>query len=500
MEGEPTLPKDIVPELSKSAKKINMRKLESVPWAHDGTHPGSGWFWKFLTTILLIPWAYLFRRKEVEKPFQTDGGRLCVATHVNGLVDPISITMSNPKQRMVTLGRHDLTTSVPVISWIARRIGSQPVIRKAEQMEGIAEAEFAHYLNQRSMLTVAHALSGGYCAIIMPEGIGHQDSQLRHLRTGSMRSAINAASIAKERNIPPPVFQPIGLHFRVHYWFRTDLYLEQIEPVPVPYNPILEDRKKLMQGIWIEPPEDLVIKLRDELTSKLAPISRDAPDWETYRSWQLLAHLLSIDKKIELSSYKQEVLATRNVREKIRATPNPVLEENAKEASKILHSYNLDGRIINSDITIKHKPNLVKAFFGLVIMALCAPITFTSTGIQALFAWYLGNKTDEGIDARTTYHMIAALISPLIFWPLISLVYFYIFNKMIYAMSIFIFPIFLLISIFICHYCNLLFLIGYDMWTDYKFIYRSKKLQKSQDGLKLIKLIKEINTNLDVLK
>ena len=46
------------------------------------------------------------------------------------------------------------------------------------------------------MLTVAHALSGGYCAIIMPEGIGHQDSQLRHLRTGSMRSAINAASIA----------------------------------------------------------------------------------------------------------------------------------------------------------------------------------------------------------------------------------------------------------------------------------------------------------------
>ena len=38
------------------------------------------------------------------------------------------------------------------------------------------------------------------------------------------------------------------------------------------------------------------------------------------------------------------------------------------------------------------------------------------------------------------------------------------------------------------------------MWTDYKFIDKAKKLQKSQDGLKLIKLIKEINTNLDVLK
>ncbi|MGB1495225.1 MAG: hypothetical protein ACPG8U_01865 [Candidatus Thalassarchaeaceae archaeon] len=49
MEGEPTLPKDIAPELSKSAKKINMRKLESVPWAHDGTHPGSGWLGLFIS-------------------------------------------------------------------------------------------------------------------------------------------------------------------------------------------------------------------------------------------------------------------------------------------------------------------------------------------------------------------------------------------------------------------------------------------------------------------
>ena len=75
MEHDPILSKDIAPELSKRAKKINMRKLESVPWAHDGSHPGSAWFWKFITTILLVPWSYLFRRKEVEEPHQTDGGR-----------------------------------------------------------------------------------------------------------------------------------------------------------------------------------------------------------------------------------------------------------------------------------------------------------------------------------------------------------------------------------------------------------------------------------------
>jgi hypothetical protein len=350
------------------------------------------------------------------------------------------------------------------------------------------------------MLTVAHALSGGFCAIIMPEGVGHQDSQLRHLRTGSMRSAINAASIAKERNIPPPVFQPIGLHFRVHHWFRTDLFLEQIEPVPVPFNPILEDRQKLMQGIWVEPPEDLVIKLRDELTSKLAPISRDAPDWETYRSWQLLAHIVSIDKEINLSSYKQEVLATRNVRKKIRQNPNPILEKSAKEASKILHSYDIDGRIINSDMEITNESNLIRGLFGLIIMTFCAPITLTSSGIQALMAWYLGNKTDEGIDARTTYHMLAALISPLIFWPIASLIHFIVIDKMIYSLPIFSFPFFLIISIFIYHYSNLLFLQGYDMWSDFRFMLKGKTLKKSDDGLKFTKLIKEIRTNLDVLK
>ena len=161
MTGNSNVPEDIAVELSKRAKKINIRKLESVPWAHDGSHPSPAWFWKFFILILLFPWTYLFRDKEVEKPHPTKGGRLCVATHVNGLVDPIAITLSNPKQRMVTLGRHDLTTSVPIISWIARRIGSQPVIRKAEQLEGVAEIEFAKKLNQRSMLTVSHALSGG---------------------------------------------------------------------------------------------------------------------------------------------------------------------------------------------------------------------------------------------------------------------------------------------------------------------------------------------------
>jgi uncharacterized RDD family membrane protein YckC len=30
----------------------------------------------------------------------------------------------------------------------------------------------------------------------------------------------------------------------------------------------------------------------------------------------------------------------------------------------------------------------------------------------------LGDKTDEGLDARTTYHFLASLLGPLIVWPI----------------------------------------------------------------------------------
>ena len=30
----------------------------------------------------------------------------------------------------------------------------------------------------------------------------------------------------------------------------------------------------------------------------------------------------------------------------------------------------------------------------------------------------LGDKTDEGLDARTTYHYLASLLGPLIVWPI----------------------------------------------------------------------------------
>jgi hypothetical protein len=86
------------------------------------------------------------------------------------------------------------------------------------------------------------------------------------------------------------VIQPVGLHFRCHHWFRTDVYVEFPDPIRIPLLPDEDHRKRLINGEWVEPPAEEVIPLRDRLYDELSILTPDAPDWETYRAWHLLGH------------------------------------------------------------------------------------------------------------------------------------------------------------------------------------------------------------------
>ncbi|MCH1591996.1 MAG: 1-acyl-sn-glycerol-3-phosphate acyltransferase, partial [Candidatus Thalassarchaeaceae archaeon] len=203
---------DIDPVLSSGALKLNPRKLEKVPWDHTGEHPGSKLAWSAIKSLAILSKYYLFRSIEEQAPKESEGGRIYASIHINGLVDPLSIILSQEK-RPITMGRHDLAT-MPFIGWLTRRMGNQPVIRRAEQSSGVSGAEFALSINHRTLLTMSHCISGGHGAVVMPEGKSHQDSRLHKLRTGAMRFAINASTIAHAKDLPKPVIQPVGLHFR----------------------------------------------------------------------------------------------------------------------------------------------------------------------------------------------------------------------------------------------------------------------------------------------
>ena len=490
---------DIDPVLSSGALKINPKKLNKVPWDHTGEHPGSKVAWSVIKSLAKLSKYYLFRSVEEQSPTKCDGGRIYASIHINGLVDPLAIILSQEK-RPITMGRHDLAT-MPFIGWLTRRMGNQPVIRRAEQRSGVSDQDFAKSINHRTLLTMSHCISGGHGAVVMPEGKSHQDSKLHKLRTGAMRFAINASTIASSKEMPSPVIQPVGLHFRRHHWFRTDLFVEYPEPIEIPIVKTENHSLRLNEGTWMEPPEDMVRELRDELQNRLSEVTPEAPDWETYRAWQLLAHIRSRQEKHNLKNFSQEVIATRKIREIMTHRNEPDLIDDARRASTILHFRDLDGRSVSNDISLDKKPEILKGALGLILMGVASFISIPSTGIQAILAWYLGNNSDEGIDARTTHHMFAVFFSPITLWPLFALLFSYYSFELL---SIETTPTALivggLIMMILIQFSNMVMLSGYDLWTDYTASRRRINLFRSDEGTEFIELLQKIAPQLVALK
>ncbi len=490
---------DIDPVLSSGALKINPKKLNKVPWDHTGEHPGSKVAWSVIKSLAKLSKYYLFRSVEEQSPTKCDGGRIYASIHINGLVDPLAIILSQEK-RPITMGRHDLAT-MPFIGWLTRRMGNQPVIRRAEQRSGVSDQDFAKSINHRTLLTMSHCISGGHGAVVMPEGKSHQDSKLHKLRTGAMRFAINASTIASSKEMPSPVIQPVGLHFRRHHWFRTDLFVEYPEPIEIPIVKTENHSLRLNEGTWMEPPEDMVRELRDELQNRLSEVTPEAPDWETYRAWQLLAHIRSRQEKHTLKNFSQEVIATRKIREIMTHRNEPDLIDDARRASTILHFRDLDGRSVSNDISLDKKPEILKGALGLILMGVASFISIPSTGIQAILAWYLGNNSDEGIDARTTHHMFAVFFSPITLWPLFALLFSYYSFELL---SIETTPTALivggLIMMMLIQFSNMVMLSGYDLWTDYTASRRRINLFRSDEGTEFIELLQKIAPQLVALK
>ena len=434
----------------------------------------------------------IFRRSTSDQVPVIDGGRISVSTHINGLVDPLVIVHSQDR-RFTALGRHDLVTR-PLLGWWCRGLGIQPILRKVETTEGITDRDFATTINQRSMLTVSNCISSGHSAVVFPEGTSHQDPILHGFKTGPFRTVFAASALAEHRNQPPPHIQPTGLHWRNHTKFRTDHFVEYLEPIPIPNPYTSSETQQLIDGVWVEPPENDVVEMRDRVFEILNEATPNSPDWETYRSWILMAHRRSSSP---IQDLKKEVLQTRIMREAWRdGKLSDETMENAKKTSKILSDRQLDPRDINPDgSVIRDQTSIFKLISGLFMMLLSAPLFLVSTFPQAFLAWWMGDRTDEGIDARTTYHLLAAMFSIPIFWPISSLlvsssVSIYL-GLSITKAALFIvacFPLFYLTCLMMAS--------GYDMMQDYARNRRRIRFVNDEDYITFRQSLSIVDKNL----
>ena len=251
-----------------------------------------------------------------------------------------------------------------------------------------------------------------------------------------MRTVLAAAAIAKGSGKKCPVMQPVGLHFRVRHHYRTDMWVEFAEPYYLPEEQIPTDLIEAVQKReWVEPPGDLVRSLRDGLRPHLLPITPNVSSWEEHGAYHIIAQIESRMNKKPLNTWRSEVLAAREVRDRFQqetegddGKPIPVqhpIVDAAKELHLHLQERNLDGRDLDSTGYRLRKGNPIRSVgFGIktLLMATLLPVFLLAFTPQLTLGRFLGDRTDEGVDARTTYQFLAAMFGSVILWPFFALI------------------------------------------------------------------------------
>ncbi|MGA0353012.1 MAG: hypothetical protein ACO3NY_05100 [Poseidonia sp.] len=83
----------------------------------------------------------------------------------------------------------------------------------------------------------------------------------------------------------------------------------------------------------------------------------------------------------------------------------------------------MDGRDLGLNDRVLRKANwgrLPSALLSIALFLTLLPFAVTSLGLQIALGRLLGDSTDEGLDARTSYQFLAAFFGSLLIWPLIA--------------------------------------------------------------------------------
>jgi len=413
---------DLLPELSASASRMKYEKLVNAPLpTFEKNYPGSPFFMELGYFMLRRTINSQFRTFEVTgtEKIPTDRGSMCSAWHTNGLVDPVTIFLSHPK-KFVVGGRHDLVTR-PILGFWARKFAVQPVVRKAELLRGGCSEEEANYLNGRSLLNLATGISHGFGCALFPEGTSHSESHLIRLKTGPFRTVLAAAAHAKANDRKSPILIPIGLHFRTRHLFRTDAWIEYGDHIELPHEELPKELVDTIgSGDWMEPPADLVTGLRDQLKEKLEPMTPNRDTFSEVHRDGVIAHMKrKLENKPELT-WREEVLEVRRLKNEPESKE---IQDVATRIGDRLDEFGLDGRDINSSCDGLKGVSILGAainFLKLIPFVLLLPILVLSMGWQIALGRILGDKTDEGLDARTSYHMLFGMFGSMLWWPILA--------------------------------------------------------------------------------
>jgi len=199
-----------------------------------------------------------YRRTRRGAELVGDGPLLVVANHPNGLVDPVVVGALS-KRPVRFLAKAPLFR-IPVIGWIARRLGSLPVHRASDGADTSQNAS--------TFEEVFSALAEGDAICLFPEGLSHSEPELQRLKTGAARMALGAE--ARNGYRLGVRIQPVGLVYRAKRRFRSPAVAWVGEPMRLDHLAELHARD--------EPAA--VLRATEEIATGLRRVVLELDRWE----------------------------------------------------------------------------------------------------------------------------------------------------------------------------------------------------------------------------
>jgi hypothetical protein len=146
----------------------------------------------------------------------------------------------------------------------------------------------------------------------------------------------------------------------------------------------------------------------------------NSPTFSDYRAEHVVAHMRARKEGAPIATWREEVLAARQVK---ADPPSKDAEILAKKIGEKLYDNHLDGRDISSNgLGLRSISPLgaITDSVKLVAFLTFLPLIIFSLSLQIILGRLLGDSTDEGLDARTTYQFLAGMFGSLIIWPVMA--------------------------------------------------------------------------------
>jgi glycerol-3-phosphate O-acyltransferase / dihydroxyacetone phosphate acyltransferase len=343
-----------------------------------------------------------------------DGAVIFVGNHPNSLLDPVLITTTC--RRRVRFAAKETLFKAPPLRLVLWVLGSVPVRRRQDQVEGAAEdapmAENApaRVDNSAAFDALFDVLKGGQAFGIFPEGISHTRPELAPLKTGAARIALGAG----KHGIPVRVV-PCGLTYRRRDRMRSRVLVQ--------FGPPLDITADQARALGADGDKEAVRALTLDIERSLRALTINAPDFETVQVLEQTRRLYR-PRDVSLTLSQRAEIMRRLIEHWHRLQGEPEVIAFYGDVQRYLaarRALGLSDAEIKGDVDVTQRSVRLfrHLFFLLVLVPFALPGIVLHAPVLALAMWAGEGLTDR-TDVRATIKMVVLTVFTMASYGLVA--------------------------------------------------------------------------------